>query len=197
MKLTLPTDSNARKDIPLSDGVDDYFPAIQAGVAKVSLDGNRKHNPGQKLHHARGKSGDHANCVRRHLMDVKDILAVLQRQDPVTPTPEQINTLLTEVNQLAWRALALGQEIHEKYGGAPLAPAAKLDERPEGRLDDEWKQKPPKAPIPPEHDIQHVLDKYRKEAERKAVPGEVFPRYPGPHCPPNIVYLSDENGNQY
>lgn len=125
MKLTLPTDSAKRKRHPLRTGCFDYFPAILAGVAEVSIDGNDKHNPGQPLHHARGKSADHADCIDRHLTDVHDILAEIKRGNPVA-REAYVKALLLEANQLAWRALALGQELHEQYGGAPLAPAARL-----------------------------------------------------------------------
>lgn len=119
MKTTLPTDSNERKNFPLFRGVMRYFPAALAGVAKISKVGNDKHNPGEELHHARGKSNDHGDCVVRHLMDTADLLAAHERGEG--PTPEAV---LNEVNQLAWRALALSQELHEKFG-APLAPGAK------------------------------------------------------------------------
>src|SRR5690348_15140244 len=66
---TLPTDSGARKDIPLARGLLDYFPAALARVAELSRIGNEKHNPGEDLHHARGKSGDHADCILRHLVE--------------------------------------------------------------------------------------------------------------------------------
>lgn len=132
MKYTLPTDSAERKNYPLADGPLSYFPAAIAGVAHVCKLGNDKHNPGEPLHHARGKSGDHANCIMRHLMDVNDLRAVLARVGPcqiaagVPATTTK--ALLHEVNQLAWRALALAQELHETYGGAPLAPGARLPE---------------------------------------------------------------------
>jgi hypothetical protein len=38
-------------------------------VAELSRAGNEKHNPGEELHHARGKSNDHADCILRHLVD--------------------------------------------------------------------------------------------------------------------------------
>lgn len=121
MKLTLPADSEARKQIPLFSGCIKYFPAALAGVAALSKKGNDKHNAGQELHHARGKSMDHADCVVRHLADVADLLARLDRGEEMSK--EQ---LLEEVSSLAWRALAYSQELHEKYDGAPLAPGAKI-----------------------------------------------------------------------
>lgn len=124
MNTTLPTDSNERKTYALFSGCLKYFPAALAGVAKTSKLGNDKHNPGQEMHHARNKSGDHGDCVIRHLMDLSDLLAANDRG-----TLDNKNYILTEVDCLAWRALALSQELHEKFG-APLAPGAKVDTQP-------------------------------------------------------------------
>lgn len=123
-QMTLPTDSSARKEHPLMSGCLNYFPAALAGVALISKLGNDKHNPGQPLHHARGKSTDHGDCVLRHLVDVQDLLAADERS---ALTPKGIQDLLNEASSLAWRALALSQELHERFG-APLAPAAKVTE---------------------------------------------------------------------
>lgn len=112
--LTLPTDSKERKEYPLFRGVLRYFPAALAGVANVSKQGNDKHNPGEDLYHARGKSMDHGDCILRHLVDTEDLITA--DADP--------KMILHEANQMAWRALAYAQELHEKYG-APLAPGAK------------------------------------------------------------------------
>jgi len=122
MKLTLPTDSAERKEIPIRSGCIDYFPAAIAGVAKHSVAGNNKHNPGEPLHHARGKSMDHADCIDRHLTDLADMLA-----RRAVWTQAQEDAILAEANALCWRALALSQELHEKFG-APLAPRARLPE---------------------------------------------------------------------
>jgi hypothetical protein len=108
-QAALPTDSTARKAVPLCAGVLDYFPAALAEVAKVSKAGNDKHNPGQPLHHARGKSMDHADCIARHLLE----------RGTVDPSDG-----LTHTAHLAWRALALLQEELEAEG-APLARGAK------------------------------------------------------------------------
>lgn len=119
-KMTLPVDSNERKEYPLFRGVLRYFPAALAGIANISKRGNDKHNPGEEMHHARSKSADQADCIIRHLVDIEDLLAAQVRGDS-SVTKE---ALLIEVNQMAWRALALSQEIHEKFG-APMAPGAK------------------------------------------------------------------------
>lgn len=122
--MTLPTDSNERKNYPILSGCIKYFPAALAGVSKVSKAGNDKHNPGEPLHHARGKSTDHADCIVRHLIDVQDLIAGDERS---ALTPKGVEDLLTEVSSLAWRALAYSQELHEKFGKVPLAPGAKKE----------------------------------------------------------------------
>lgn len=108
-ETALPVDSEARKDIPLARGVLDYFPAALAEVAKLSKAGNDKHNPGQDLHWARGKSGDHADCILRHLTERGTI-----DTDGITHSAK-----------VAWRALALLQEELEAKG-APMSRASRL-----------------------------------------------------------------------
>jgi hypothetical protein len=103
LKTVLPTDSAARKNIPLVRGLLDYFPAALAAVAEVSQAGNDKHNPGEPLHWARGKSGDHADCIVRHIVDRGTI-------DP--------EDNLRHSAKVAWRALALLQEELEAAGAA-------------------------------------------------------------------------------
>ena len=116
--MPLPIDSAERKRYPLASGLLDYFPAALAEVARVSWVGNQKHNPGEPLHHARGKSMDHADCIMRHLMQRGEF-------DDV-----RIDDAVYRVRHsacLAWRALALLQEELEQ-AGAPLARGAKLAE---------------------------------------------------------------------
>lgn len=123
--MTLPTDSNDRKNYPLFRGCLRYFPAALAGIARTSRLGNDKHNPGEDMHHARGKSADQGDCILRHLVDVEDMLASISRGDMKFTNQDVLN----EVNQMAWRALAFSQELHEKLG-APLAPGAKTKAPP-------------------------------------------------------------------
>jgi hypothetical protein len=106
----LPPDSQGRKNVPLARGLLDYFPAALAAVAELSRLGNEKHNPGEEMHHARGKSTDHADCIMRHLMD----RGTIDHEDGVRHSAK-----------VAWRALALLQEELER-AGAPLARGAKL-----------------------------------------------------------------------
>lgn len=58
--------STDRKSYPMASGLMDYFPDALASVANISWLGNNKHNPGEDLHWARGKSMDHADCILRH-----------------------------------------------------------------------------------------------------------------------------------
>jgi hypothetical protein len=112
MSSPLPSGSDARKAVPLVTGVLDYFPAALAEVAKVSKAGNDKHNPGQPMHHARGKSTDHADSLLRHLVDRGGV-------DP--------DTGVRHSAEVAWRALALLQQELED-AGAPLARGARVAE---------------------------------------------------------------------
>jgi hypothetical protein len=122
MMSTLPTDSNERKNYALLRGCFRYFPAALAGIAKTSKLGNDKHNPGEDMHHARNKSQDHGDCVLRHLIDLEDLMAASSRGEVIS-----VETILAEVDSMAWRALALSQQIHESFG-APLAPGARISE---------------------------------------------------------------------
>ena len=100
----LPEDSEARKGLPVCTGVLDYFPAAIAYVAKISKYGNDKHNAGEILHWARGKSMDHADCIARHLLERGTVDSAGLRHS----------------GMLAWRALALLQEELEREESAPV-----------------------------------------------------------------------------
>ena len=108
-RQVLPTNSADRKALPITSGVLDYFPAALAEVAKVSVAGNEKHNPGEPLHHARGKSMDHADSAVRHIMERGGFDA---------------DTGLRHTAEAAWRILALLQQELEDVG-APLARGAR------------------------------------------------------------------------
>lgn len=69
MSKTFGTDYDGRKAVPIFDGVLMYFPDAIAAVAQVSVLGNKQHNPGEKLHWARGKSMDQTNTAIRHMID--------------------------------------------------------------------------------------------------------------------------------
>lgn len=97
--MILPADSAARKQMPITTGVLDYFPLAIAAVARVSKKGNDKHNPGQPLQWNRPKSTDHRDCIARHLIDF----------DALDPDSGEVHAA-----SLAWRALALLELLEEK-----------------------------------------------------------------------------------
>lgn len=140
-KMTLPTDSKERKNYPMFRGLLGYAPAALAGIARHSFEVGARHTAGEEMHHARGKSGDHGDCIIRHLADIGDMLAAHKRvvadsaRMPLgdfidNGGPEYLESLakqiLAEANALGWRAVVWGQELHEEFGGAPLAPSARL-----------------------------------------------------------------------
>ena len=67
--MTLPTEYQARKDLPLYTFLTQYFPDALVELVKVSVAGNAQHNPGEPLHWARGKSTDQLNTAMRHIFD--------------------------------------------------------------------------------------------------------------------------------
>jgi hypothetical protein len=83
------------------------FPEALASVAQVSWHGNEKHNPGLPLHHARGKSMDHFDCIARHYVERGGFDGPMRHSAC-----------------LAWRALAALQEDLESKG-APKARGAR------------------------------------------------------------------------
>ena len=120
IRTTLPQASGLRKGFPMYEGLLKYFPRALAEVAHVSKIGNDKHNPGQALHHARGKSSDHADCIMRHLVDMSENYGQgVGRDEQGVP----------QVAYIAWRALALAQEWFEYNDGAPRAPGAWIEDQ--------------------------------------------------------------------
>lgn len=67
--MPLPKDYAARKALPLFTFLTEYFPDAFIEIVKVAVAGNVQHNPGEKLHWARGKSMDQLNTAMRHMMD--------------------------------------------------------------------------------------------------------------------------------
>lgn len=96
----LPDVSEIRENYPLWDGLMAYFPAALCEVARWSKVGNDKHNPGEPLHWSREKSTDHKNKIIRHLLDAE----------------KKVDGDFYEATALAWRSLALLQELLEKDG---------------------------------------------------------------------------------
>ncbi len=88
--------------------------AALAEVARISKYGNDKHNPGEPLHHARGKSMDHPDCIGRHVLELGGFDGPFRHSAC-----------------MAWRALMLSQEECEAQG-APLARGAWLPDGTKG-----------------------------------------------------------------
>jgi hypothetical protein len=104
-------DSAGRKKVPMFSGVMAYFPDAIAALAEHSFKGNEKHNPGEPLHHARGKSMDHTDCIMRHLANYNGL-----------------DGDALEAVALFWRAGALCQEVLERKYGLTL-PEGVVDPR--------------------------------------------------------------------
>lgn len=123
---SLPTDSAERKEYSLGRGCYAYFPAALAGVARHSFKAGAKHTGGELVHN-RWLSDDAEDCVERHMMDIRDLEAHKARNImTAVQEAEFAQAIMDEANALTWRAMEVSQKIHEKYGGAPLAPAARL-----------------------------------------------------------------------
>ena len=110
-KLVLPSDAKERKKIPIATGFFDYFPSAIAEISKVSYQGNEQHNPGEPLHHARGKSKDHADTMLRHFLERGTFDVDGMRHSA----------------KMVWRGLCILQ-LELEAEGAPLARGAKLPE---------------------------------------------------------------------
>jgi len=112
-----PVDNSAeRKTAPIGSGVLDYFPAALWEVAKISYWGNEKHNPGEPLHDARGKSTDDVDCLLRHLAERGTWDTII--------TKDGRTAKVRHSAAVAWRALRLLQRECEAEG-APIARGAK------------------------------------------------------------------------
>ena len=85
--------SAERKEIQIERGLYAYFPDALALVARHSVRSNQKHNPGQPVHWAREKSGDHGDCLARHHM-------------AVAVEPSSLDDGQPHIVARAWRALA-------------------------------------------------------------------------------------------
>lgn len=116
------TDSKERKEIPIFSGFLNYFPLAIAAVARHSKRGNDKHNPGEPIHWARGKSMDHVDCIGRHLLDIDTVNAAGEYED---------------LTCLVWRGLAELQMREEARLGKPVSRGSKVsvpEAKPEQRI---------------------------------------------------------------
>lgn len=110
--MSLPTDAQARKAVPIASGVLDYFPDALIAVAALSKAGNDQHNPGKPLHWDRDKSGDEGDALLRHFIDRGTV-----DTDGIRHSAK-----------VAWRALALLQKELEEAEHLPLPRGARKSE---------------------------------------------------------------------
>ena len=100
--------SAQRKMMPIVSGVMDYFPDAISAVAFISYLGNQKHNPGEPVHWARGKSDDQMDAMGRHM---------LRRE-------ELDNDGIMEAAEMVWRSLAWLQLMLERKFTLPPSPGS-------------------------------------------------------------------------
>lgn len=91
--------SEERKGEPVYTGCMMYFPDALAAISRLSKAGNDKHNPGEPLHWARGKSADQMDCAARHML---------------APTEVDPDNREADLVAAAWRLLAELQLAEEK-----------------------------------------------------------------------------------
>ena len=103
--MSLPTDAQARKNIPVYSGFIKYFPDAICEVARLSKVGNDQHNPGQPLHWAKEKSSDELDALMRHLID--DAAGVPVDTDGID-----------HAVKVAWRAMANLQRLCDARNAA-------------------------------------------------------------------------------
>ena len=85
--------SAERKEVAVARGLYAYFPDALALIARHSVRSNEKHNPGEPVHWARGKSNDQEDCIARHSL-------------AVAIDPDSLDGGEPHIICRAWRALA-------------------------------------------------------------------------------------------
>ncbi len=120
MKLTLTTDSDERKRLPMLAVLAGYFAAAMAGLTRHAVRSNEKHNPGEPVHWARGKSTDHPECVLRHSWDIAEMTAWCRANRGHPDWEKNVTLLEHEHDARVWRSSADSQQFYEEFRGAPL-----------------------------------------------------------------------------
>lgn len=100
--------SSQRKEYPIVTGCLHYFPDALTMVSHASYLATKKHNVGQEMHWARGKSVDHEDCLGRHTIEcgIDD-------------------DGIEHATNRAWRALAALQLLLEEKHGLSLPKGAR------------------------------------------------------------------------
>jgi hypothetical protein len=103
----LSTNSKERKETPIYSGVFKYFPKTIIAIAQQSQAGHDQHyDKDEPLHWNRAKSGDDADALLRHCLDL--IAAELSND---------IEAMREAVGAIAWRACAVSEKILDKCDG--------------------------------------------------------------------------------
>lgn len=100
----------ARKLIKPFAGFFAYFPDAIAAVAQLSAIANEKHNPGEPMHWAKGKSAEQRESQARHMLDEA-------RDGPLSRDRYQVNGevfMLLHAVSNAWRAMAQLQTLADQ-----------------------------------------------------------------------------------
>lgn len=137
----MPSNAQARKDIPIYTGLVKYFPDALVEIARASFVGQQQHNPDLPLAWDRSKSGDELDALMRHLLE-----AGKTDGDGIRHSAK-----------VAWRALAhLQKEIEaERHQDAPDATVTRINGKPQPQ-----RETPPEIASEPELDTlrQRVRD---------------------------------------
>jgi Domain of unknown function (DUF5664) len=125
--MTLPHDYHERKALPLYDFLTKYFPDAIVELVKVSVEGNKQHNPGEPLHWAREKSTDQLNTAMRHIFDHG--MGCTYDVDETMHLAKAAWRLLAEIQLLVEKRQATAKpqskclpEVQPRWGGTTAGP---------------------------------------------------------------------------
>lgn len=114
----LPIDYSKRKAIPLYEFLTGYFPDAIVELVRVSVEGNKQHNPGERLHWARGKSMDQLNTAMRHIFDHG--AGIRYDQDGTMHLAKAAWRLLAEIQLLCEKEQRLAKPRPSGVGSGPI-----------------------------------------------------------------------------
>ena len=97
--MSLPTDSKARKNIPIYRGFVKPFPDAMAAVAQLTAIATKQHHPDGGVYWDKSKSTDELDALLRHMLD-----------DVMVPFSRDAEGALHAV-KIAWRGMANLQRL--------------------------------------------------------------------------------------
>lgn len=104
--MALPKDDATRKRVKPFAGFFAYFPDAIAAVAELSHIANEKHNPGEPLHWAKGKSTEQRESQARHMLD--------EANEGPTARDAIGDLAVLHATANAWRAMAQLQTLADQ-----------------------------------------------------------------------------------